>query len=244
MIIYKITNKINGKYYIGKSIKDKVPFCRHLYVSKRGKKYIFSRAIRKYGEQAFSQEVICHCVCVDDLNEAERYYIKKFKSNISIYGYNMTEGGDGGNTFSSKSAEEMKKIGEKMSKAISKAQTGTPRTNKAKKALSKAQKRLWRDPVYRERQKIALQKGKEKAHIKNPEKFSRMFKECWKNVDYRGKYEKKYIIIYPDGHSEIIQGMARFCRENNLNSGNMIAIARGKRKQHKGFRVEYYKGKN
>lgn len=240
MIIYKIINKINGKYYIGKSIKDEVPFWRHLNNAERGKKYIFSRAIRKYGKQSFSQEILCHTVCVDDLNMAERYYIKKFKSNISEYGYNMTEGGDGGDLLSSKTLEERKEISERRSKTISKVQTGVPRTDKAKKALSKAQKRLWRDPVYREKQTIAFRKTIETTHFSDPKKFSRISKKNWENAAYRGKHEKKYIITYPDGHNEVIQGMKRFCRENNLNSGNMIAIARGKRRHHKGFRVEYY----
>jgi group I intron endonuclease len=243
MIIYKITNKINGKYYIGKSIKDKIPFWRHVNNAERGKKYIFSRAIRKYGKQSFSQEIICHRDCVDDLNMAERYYIKKFRSNILGYGYNMTEGGDGGDLFSSKTPEERKEITEKRSKAISKAQIGIPRTDKAKKALSKAQKLLWCDPIYREKQTIAFRKTIEKTRLNDPKKFSRISKKNWENAVYRNKHEKKYIIIYPDGHSEIIQGMKRFCRENNLNSGNMIAIASGKRRHHKGFRVKYYNEK-
>jgi group I intron endonuclease len=238
--VYKITNKINGKYYIGKSIKDKVPFWRHVNNAERGKKYILSRAIRKYGKQFFSQEIICCCSDADDLNMLERYYIKKFKSNISIYGYNMTKGGDGGNTLLSKSTEEVKKIRKKMSEAISKAQTGIPRTDKAKKALSKVQKLLWCDPTYREKQTIALQKAAKKSRLNDPGKYSRIFKKSWESDAYRAKYEKRYIIIYPDGHSEIIQGMKRFCRENNLNPGNMVATAREKRKHHKGFRAEYY----
>lgn len=243
MIIYKITNKINGKYYIGKSIKDKVPFWRHVNAAERGKGYVFSRAIRKYGKQSFDQEIIHYCDYVDDLNVAERYYIKKFKSNTSEYGYNMTKGGDGGDFLSSKSVEERKKISEKRSKAISKVQTGVPRTDKAKKALSKAQKRLWRDPVYRERQTMTLRSAVERLRLGDPEVFSRRSKKNWESDDHRNKYEKKYIIIYPDGHNEVIQGMKRFCRENNLNPGNMVAIARGKRKQHKGFRVKYHNKK-
>ena len=51
---------------------------------------------------------------------------------------------------------------------------------------------------------------------------------------------KKYIITFPDGHEEVIIGLNEFCRNNNLQSTNMIKVAKGIYKYHKGFKCRYY----
>jgi group I intron endonuclease len=43
-------------------------------------------------------------------------------------------------------------------------------------------------------------------------------------------------ITYPSGEIKIIQNMAQFCRDNNLNKGHMWSISQGKQKHHKGFK--------
>ena len=43
-------------------------------------------------------------------------------------------------------------------------------------------------------------------------------------------------ITYPSGETEIIKNLNQFCRDNNLNNGNMCIVAQGKRKQHHGFK--------
>ncbi len=53
------------------------------------------------------------------------------------------------------------------------------------------------------------------------------------------KISKEYIIIFPDGHEEKIKGLNKFCKENNLNTSHMTAIAKGKRRIHKGYRCRY-----
>ena len=90
--IYKITNKINNKVYIGKTIRSlDVRFKEHLRDSaiKDSKLY---RAIRKYGKENFSIELIEE-VEEESLSERERFWIKE---NDSYYhGYNSTFGGEG-----------------------------------------------------------------------------------------------------------------------------------------------------
>jgi group I intron endonuclease len=90
-IIYKSTNTIDGKIYIGlttNSLKNRIR--QHRY----GKAY-FSRAINKYGENQFKWEVIESEIPYDKLRDREKYYIRLFNSNDSKYGYNLTDGGDG-----------------------------------------------------------------------------------------------------------------------------------------------------
>lgn len=91
--IYKITNLINNKVYIGQSIQLKERWQQHL-TSK--KKYIIYEAFKKYGIENFSFEVIEYC-SPDNLNEREKYWISYYHSFIGdpeCHGYNMTLGGD------------------------------------------------------------------------------------------------------------------------------------------------------
>lgn len=98
MIIYKITNTINGKLYIGKTIKDlDFRWQEHLKHAKRGKlKYALYNAIRKYGEENFTVEKIFSCSKEHLLLKMEIHFIKRFKSLTTQNGYNMKDGGQSG----------------------------------------------------------------------------------------------------------------------------------------------------
>lgn len=91
--IYKITNLINGKVYIGQSIDIKRRWQDHRnkkYWRKRD--YVLYRAFYKYGIENFSFEVL-ECCGMSDLDEREIFYIQKYNSFYK--GYNMTTGGQG-----------------------------------------------------------------------------------------------------------------------------------------------------
>ena len=94
MIIYKITNKLNGKCYIGqttKSVKDR--WSAHC----KSKKYFLSNSIKKYGKENFSIEEIAKYSNMEDLNNAEEYFID-FYNCIVPNGYNFAPGGRGHNS--------------------------------------------------------------------------------------------------------------------------------------------------
>lgn len=89
--IYKTTNNINNKIYVGK--KHSNVFIETYYGS--GK--LIKRAINKYGVNNFKVEVIQFYSTLEELNEAEKYWISYFKSNYWFgHGYNISGGGDGG----------------------------------------------------------------------------------------------------------------------------------------------------
>jgi group I intron endonuclease len=93
MIIYKITNKVNGKIYIGQTIRTlEQRKWQHLDAAKHGCRTHLYSAIRKYGEENFEFEVIDEASSIEELNELERYYIAKFDCIKS--GYNMVDGGN------------------------------------------------------------------------------------------------------------------------------------------------------
>lgn len=96
--IYKITNKINGKIYIGKSSNIERRWKEHIRHSKdkfSKNKPAIHRAINKYGKNNFTFEIIKECE-IDELNDLEKYYINEYRSNVKDIGYNFTDGGDGG----------------------------------------------------------------------------------------------------------------------------------------------------
>lgn len=96
-IIYKHTNKITGKCYIGQTCDTMENRWRdHVKDSKKVKpRYKFQHAIKKYKEDNFTHEILEELDSELFTNAAEKYWIKKFNS-LSPNGYNLTDGGDGG----------------------------------------------------------------------------------------------------------------------------------------------------
>lgn len=92
--IYKIENLINGKVYIGQAININKRWNVHklIYndIYSSSYKYPLYRAMRKYGIENFSFEVLEECK-KEELNEKEKFYINKFNSYFK--GYNQTLGG-------------------------------------------------------------------------------------------------------------------------------------------------------
>lgn len=92
--IYKVTNKIDNKVYIGQTCRDpKKRWIEH-YSRDINKDTYFHRALKKYGKDNFLWEVIEQCED-DVLNEREIYWIKYYDSYYkNNKGYNMTYGGE------------------------------------------------------------------------------------------------------------------------------------------------------
>jgi group I intron endonuclease len=88
MIIYKTTNIINGKYYIGKDEKNCSKYL--------GSGKILKLAIKKYGRDNFKKKVLEVCKNRVELNKREKYWINKLDATNT--GYNIAEGGTGGKT--------------------------------------------------------------------------------------------------------------------------------------------------
>lgn len=93
--IYKITNKINGKVYIGQSVNIEERFKSHKYSYNNSKvsgyNTKFYRALRKYGIVNFSFEIVEEVLNRQDLNDKEIFWIKYYDSFKN--GYNSTLGG-------------------------------------------------------------------------------------------------------------------------------------------------------
>lgn len=112
MIIYQITNKVNNDFYIGKTIQKLTErFSGHKYACGTGSETYLHRAMRKYGIDNFLIEVLCNVESTEELDNKEKHFIQTLKPS-----YNMTKGGEGGDTSDSpKFKESMKQYHSKKS---------------------------------------------------------------------------------------------------------------------------------
>lgn len=110
--IYKITNVVNGKVYIGQTInpvKDRF----HRHINDAVNHIIdthFTRAINKYGKDSFIWEIIDTASSREELNRKEEYWIHFY--DACHKGYNTSFGGCacGGDTYSNiENLDEIKK---------------------------------------------------------------------------------------------------------------------------------------
>jgi group I intron endonuclease len=90
MHIYKTTNLLNGKIYIGQTSKD-------LNTNYLGSGKVVIKAIKKYGKSNFKREVLEECDSKEYMNNREKYWIQHFDSINRNIGYNVSIGGEGGN---------------------------------------------------------------------------------------------------------------------------------------------------
>lgn len=128
MYIYKTTNLLNGKIYVGKRIYRKKDDNWYL-----GSGVYLNRAIKKYGREHFKKEILEWCKDKVHLCKREIYWIKYFNSTNSQIGYNLSLGGDGGNVGKEayikignklRGKKKPKEFGEKVSKSLK----GKPKT--------------------------------------------------------------------------------------------------------------------
>ena len=112
-MIYKITNLVNNKIYIGQTVNYDERVRHHKQIafrenSKERDKPLY-RAIRKYGVDNFKFEIIDEASNIDELNAKEIYWIAYYDCCVDgNKGYNLDKGGKNG----LKSEETKRKISE------------------------------------------------------------------------------------------------------------------------------------
>lgn len=194
-IIYCATNLINNKKYIGKTRKYLNERKEaHLKNAKNKINRYFYDAINKYGSENFKWEIIDSASTLQMLNFKEKFYIKYFNTyfkNDLKNGYNMTEGGDGGNVIGSYSIEKMIEYGNK----ISLANKGKKKPKEFAQNLS-LNRRGKNNPMYgRKNSKLTIMKAYERfKSYKNPGKNKS--KETCKKISEsnKGRIPPNYII--------------------------------------------------
>lgn len=90
--IYLITNKLNNKKYIGQTINFEKRMKEHIYGRNSKKNCLIDRALKKYGKNNFTFEILDITDSQENIDYLEKYYIKKLNC-IKPNGYNILKGG-------------------------------------------------------------------------------------------------------------------------------------------------------
>lgn len=263
VIIYKTTNLINGKIYVGKHSQY---ICPAIFDGYLGGGILINRSIKKYGKENFVRQTL---EVVEDENmfkEREIFWISRLKSTDKKVGYNITVGGEGFTSEYVKNSWENpvhRKKKEESNKKID-----------VIKRKSDSQKRIWSDPnniLLSERRlsgiintwKVPESRNKILKVIRDPEnrdKISKSKIRNWKDSEYRGAQIRSfnkpetlkkrsdrnvgaknpfaiYRYTFKDSNEKIWKTdcLAEFCRQHNLKKTNIYSITRKQGKKHKGW---------
>lgn len=139
MIIYKITNKISGKVYVGQTTQSIVErFWQHCNrsPSQTHRSYVYN-AIQKDGKDNFTIEQIASAETIDQLNALEIAYIEELDS-IAPNGYNLQEGGNNKTCHEETRAKISNTLkGRPIKNRQNGAEKGRPVSNERKAMISK-----------------------------------------------------------------------------------------------------------
>lgn len=111
--IYKITNTVNNKCYIGQAVNLRSRIKGHLSCIKKNYNYPLYHSIRKHNVENFELEILVQGnFSKTELNDLEIDFIRLYNSIDRLYGYNLTAGGEGvvGLKHSQKTKEKIGKL--------------------------------------------------------------------------------------------------------------------------------------
>lgn len=225
-IIYKTTNTINGKFYIGQHVTTNID---DGYI---GSGTLLKKAISKYGKEKFTREIIEYCNYQDELNDREKYWISQYNGVDLEECYNISEGGDGG--FVANSQETKDKISKTLKEYFS--------DPKNRERMSAIKKEVMNRPDVKKR----VKEGRER--LKNSEAYDIMIEKMRNHMLEYYKTEegiafsveraklaweksrdvltekmigneycaKNYLVMDESGNVFEITNFTKFCKENNI----------------------------
>ena len=208
--VYIITNKINGKQYVGITLGSlKRRMSAHISSSKTsGNGYVFHNALKKYGHESFQQELLYESDSYDHIKTMEIYFIALYDTYST--GSNMTLGGEG--TLGRYATDATKQ-------KMSKVRTGKICTEETKKRISESQLGKVVSDVSREKMSIAhAGKTLSESHKRNMSKSQLGRKHTPKTLkkmkDSAIKYT--YTIYHPCGKITSTKYLRDFCTKYNV----------------------------
>lgn len=225
--IYKITNLLNGNFYIGQSVNIERRFYEHKKTNRELRSNI-KKAIKKYGIENFSFEVLEECN-PEQLNEKEIFYIKSLKPK-----YNICEGGTGlkGYKLSDETKEKIK-IKNKL--------------NWNKKSFEEKENIIKNNLKGPKKNHIVSEETKEKLRLFNKNK-----KQSLETIEKRKKtlcikkengykqlnesHKKKVICLETN---EIFNSIKEASLKTGINSSSISLVAKNKRKSCGGYTFKY-----
>lgn len=204
MVIYKITNTINNKVYIGQT-KNSVAyrFNQHFREAKCKKKKNYGRFhddILKYGKDAFVYQVLEEVENLEDVDNRERYWISCYESTNPNKGYNSDTGGIKGGYKSKKTRDK----------------------------IGKTTKDKWENPETAAKMREGLRKGTQTAKDKSKILYPFICPICGKTFYFNKKdlYKKKYCSpecsYKSDSWKRGVETARKAIHENNVKQKKII----------------------
>ncbi|MCQ2387940.1 MAG: hypothetical protein MJ066_05820 [Clostridia bacterium] len=170
------------------------------------------------------------------LDEKEKYYIKLYNSNNSLYGYNLTDGGEGCHGF--KFTEEQKAEISRRNSGKNSAWYGKHHTEETRKKMSEAAKKIDRsyyrgvgNPFYNKKHTTETREKMKKSHEKRD--INTYYRH---NADGNPPCEKKVLCVETN---IIYRSIAAAARELNLKDTHISRVLKGYRKTTGGYHWEY-----
>jgi len=219
MIIYKSTNKITGKIYIGQTTHTLDKRIKgHIKESKIESNRPFMLSINKYGEDNFEFETIDSADNLDELNNKEIYWID-FYNSVSPNGYNVTGGGQG---------KKMKTTKE-LSRIISEGLKNSEKWQETKNSEEYIKKRKEYFIGWNKGKKFS-QEHKEKIWEKNKERI----------LEFNKSTSKKWIVIDENNNITRIIGKEDYFNNLGMDTGVVSRMSQSlnqgnNRKRYNGY---------
>lgn len=218
MIIYKSTNNITGKVYIGQTTQTLEKRVKnHIKESKTDKNRPFMFAINKYGSDNFTFEIIDSANNLDELNDKEIYWIGYYNS-VSPNGYNITGGGQG------KKMIKTEELGRRISEGL--------------KNSEKWQKLLKDNEFLKKREKNFIKSSKGKKFT--PEHKEKIWKKNKERIlGFNKSTSKKWIVVDKDNNIIRITGKEEYFKSLAMDTGDVSRMSKTliegkKRKRYNG----------
>jgi group I intron endonuclease len=251
--LYKITNRLNGKIYIGQTINLITRWNNHKASSRANlPKLVISRVIKKYGYNNFNFENIATCKTLDDANIIECILIDQYNSHISNnIGYNVDFGGHNSirsqltkdkmsrnkkgqlnPMFGKPSPNRGKITSDEIKIKISEAHTGKKLSNEHKKSISKSlignKRSLGRKLTEEHKQKLSKFKPSEshKQAVRNANIGKIKSQETRKKLSecQKGILNHNYIQLTQDQITNILLSLNAGISESKLSK--MLGLGR------------------
>lgn len=132
--IYLLTNKVNGKQYVGQSWDVTYRWSSHKS-EKRYMKFPLYNAIRKYGWHNFDKTILVRVANQEDLDMYESKLIESFNT-MTPNGYNCKDGGEG------------RRVSEETKAKLSAATKGKPKSPETREKIAAANREKAKDPKF------------------------------------------------------------------------------------------------
>lgn len=206
MLVYLIRNKINGKGYVGQTIRSlEIRWKNHCQKNRVRTRMPISLAIQKYGPENFEVEVLEECASVKELNLAEVLWTLKLQT-FWPKGYNLRAGGSKGH------------LSDELKRRIGQGNQGKKASTETRRKLSDSHKGI---------RQTAEARRKLSEYWKGRPRLNR------RGVSTKGK---SYELVSPEGEILRVESMRQFCRENGHSTSKMSELVNGKRAYYKGWK--------